>query len=127
MFPRSHSTGFSFRLPLAVPLFLFGLVGALASCDKNCAGVGLSRVLPGDTTIAVGQSFVIIYQDGGTCGGRITDANYHTVPTTGWYTPDTLIVRVDSVTGRVTGRAVGTAHILNPRVGVVLGGLVHVQ
>ena len=31
------------------------------------------------------------------------------------------------LTGRVTGRAVGTAHILNPRVGVVLGGLVHVQ
>ena len=76
----------------------------------------------------MGQSFVVIYQDGGMClGERITDANYHTVPTTGWYTPDTLIVRVDSLTGRVTGRAVGSAHIGNTLVGVSLGGIVHVR
>ena len=95
---------------------------AVTGCGRDCAGVGASRLVPADTTIAVGASFTARYQDGGSCsaGGPIT---YQDVATT-WHTTDTAVVAVDSTSGVVTGRAVGNAVVTN-RYGDGMG--VHVR
>lgn len=88
------------------------LAGGITGCgDKlTCAGIGLvPRVMPTDTTIGAGTSFVARLEEGGTCSDE-SHAVYHSVPAT-WLTSDTIVVRVDSVSGRVTGRSVGDAHI----------------
>ena len=80
-------------------------------CNNNCAGVGLARVLPETATIAVGQQFLPEYQEGDSCrGGNISDADYHATPSR-WSTQDTTVVRVDSLTGLITGRRVGDARV----------------
>jgi hypothetical protein len=105
------------------------LVGnlSLTGCayETVCAGVGLERVTPIEPTIAVGASFTARYEEGGTCTpGHVTAADYHAVPLT-WRTPDTLVVAVDAVTGRVTGKAVGDARISSDERGFMLA--VHVR
>lgn len=87
-----------------------GALAASACGDKiTCAGVGLVRVSPLDTTIAVGAVFLARYQEGGTCSDA-NHAQFRDVPVI-WRTLDTTIVRLDSISGRVTGRAVGDASI----------------
>jgi hypothetical protein len=99
---------------------LLGLAGLalssalIGSCRASevCAGFGLIRVLPSDTTISVGQSFLAVLQLGGGCAGQtVTDANYHTAATA-WFSMDSLVVTVDSLSGRVTGRAKGDAVLV---------------
>ena len=88
------------------------LAAASASaCGEKltCAGVGLVRVLPRDTTIPLGASFIARYQEGGTCSDE-RHGTYHDVSVV-WRTADTAVVRLDSLTGRVTGRAVGDAAL----------------
>jgi hypothetical protein len=77
----------------------------------GCAGVGLDRVRPTDAIIAVGQTITLEYQTGGYChGSSPTESDYVTVPTH-WTTKDTLIVALDTLTGRVSGRAIGDANV----------------
>lgn len=82
-----------------------------AACGDRitCAGVGLARLSPVDTTIGVGATFAVHYQEGGTCSDE-SHAKYYDVPIV-WHTADTAIVRLDSLSGRVTGRAIGDAHL----------------
>lgn len=90
------------------------LVAAIGSTScgmfgSDCAGIGLVRLVPVDTTIRVGQSFVIRYDEGGTCG-PVREADYHAVPLT-WTTSDSLVVRLGPDAGRVTGLSVGDARL----------------
>ena len=80
----------------------------MASCNSgDCAGVGLSRLGVTDKTIAVGQSFVAVYEEGGSC-----DNVFEPRPERSrWTTADTTIVSVDSVSGRITGLRVGDARV----------------
>jgi uncharacterized protein YjdB len=77
--------------------------GAILSGDcTDELGINLS---PGEKTVSVGQSFTPSLELT-TCGGR---KRWH--PTVVWLTADTTVVRVDSISGRITGRAQGSAHI----------------
>jgi hypothetical protein len=107
-------------------LLLAGAAFVIAACgDKVCAGVGLERFPPADTTLAVGQSFVLRFEEGGTCTpGHFTDADLHPVALT-WTTPDTMIVQLDASTQRVTGRQVGDATLTAVQRGFVVQ--VHVR
>ena len=92
------------RLPVA---FAIGAVLALAASCGDCVGVGLSRLSETERTIAVGQSFVVTYQEGSSCSNTFA-------PVSGrarWRSSDTTIAVVDSATGRVTGKRIGDATV----------------
>ena len=110
----------------ALSAFLCATLLGATGCASDCAGVGLSRVLPADITIAVGQGYFVKYQTGGTCEPYRPpqDENYKDTAAI-WYTPDTLVVRVDSTTGLVTGRAIGDAKVVIRSAGLTV--LVHVR
>ena len=97
---------------------------AVSGCG-DCAGVGLSRLHDTERTIAVGESFVAIYEEGGSCSNAFA-------PVSGiarWSTAETTIIDVDSITGRVTGKRVGDA-LVSPGGAVTTGPwtiLVHVR
>ena|SRR5215831_110107 len=76
---------------------------------SDCAGLGLERLIPMDTTIHVGESFVIRYDQGSTCGPP-SESDYHSVPLT-WTTRDSLVVHLGPDVGRVTGIAIGDAQL----------------
>ena len=85
---------------------LLAITVSVSGCG-DCAGVGLGRLAITERTIAVGQSFVAVYEEGGSC-----DNVFEPRPDmTGWTTADTAIVSVDSVSGRVTGLRVGDARV----------------
>jgi hypothetical protein len=90
------------------------LAGMGTACHDHvtvCAGVGLVRFPPTDTTISVGASFILRYQEGGTCNpGHPAESDYHDVHLA-WRTPDTAVVRLDSATARVTGLRTGDATL----------------
>jgi len=91
--------------------FLIAVIG-LTSCStfgSDCAGIGLVRLVPTDTTIRVGESFAIRYDEGATCG-PVRESDYHAVPRT-WTTNDSLVVRLGPDAGRVTGLSVGDARL----------------
>ena len=100
------------------------LLLAVSGCG-DCAGVQLSRLGVTERTIAVGESFVATYEEGGSCSG-----SFEPVPDrVRWSTAETTIVDVDSLTGRVTGKHVGDALVV-PSFGVTTGPLsllVHVR
>ncbi|HEY5085741.1 MAG TPA: hypothetical protein VII66_00145 [Gemmatimonadaceae bacterium] len=103
--------------------------------DSACADVGLARLSVTDTTIVVGQSFVVGIENGGGCV-NIPNSDSFGPPSppspniTGyWSTLDTAIVSVDSVSGQVIGKRIGDA-IVKPTVGVTTGShtlAVHVR
>jgi hypothetical protein len=71
----------------------------------GCADDLLSRVDPRSRTLRVGETYVAVASAWG-CGGtkRLTDQwRYFAV--------DTAVVRVDSLTGRVTARASGATEV----------------
>jgi hypothetical protein len=88
---------------VAIGSFSCGLFGS------DCAGIALDRLTPMDTTIHVGESFVVRYEEGSTCG-PVRESDYHTVPLT-WTTADSLIVRLVPAAARVTGLSVGDARL----------------
>ena len=93
-------------------IFLLVAVIGSSSCSmfgSDCAGIGLVRLIPMDTTIHVGESFVIRYDEGGTCG-PVRESDYHSVPRT-WTTSDSVIVRLGPDAGRVIGLSVGDARL----------------
>ena len=100
------------------------LLTSASSCG-DCAGVGLSRLGETERTIAVGQSFVATYEEGGSCTN-----NFAPVPGRArWSSSEITIVDVDSVTGRITGKRIGDALVV-PNVPVFTGPwsvLVHVR
>jgi uncharacterized protein YjdB len=63
------------------------------------------RYVPGDPSIAVGESFTASVQLS-SCGGREHPSDIFT-----WRARDTTVVTVDSTTGRVTGRAPGQTWV----------------
>ncbi len=78
----------------------------LAACaDPICTMELGIRYVPGDTTIAVGQSFTASVALS-SCGGREHPSDVFT-----WRAQDTTVVTVDSKTGRVTGRAPGETWV----------------
>ena len=89
-------------------------VGAsVTGCNSAgvCAGVGLWRTIPAESTLAVGQSLTLRHQEGGTCyPSNPQESDYHDVEVF-WSTSDTSVVQVNSPTGRVTGRAIGDARV----------------
>jgi hypothetical protein len=107
------------------PLIVVAVFAMLFSACGDCAGVGLSRLGETERTIAVGQSFVATYEEGGSCRNE-----FEPVPDRAhWTTAEVSIVDVDSLTGRVTGKRVGDALVV-PTVGVTTGPwsvLVHVR
>ena len=108
------------RLPVA---FAIGALLASASSCGDCAGVGLSRLSETERTIAVGQSFVVTYEEGGSCTNTFA-------PVPGrarWSSSDTTIVQVDSATGRVTGKRIGDATVVPNTFAPPLSLLVHVR
>lgn len=111
---------------MKLPVLLVGaaLLGLMSGCG-DCAGVGLSRLGETERTIAVGQSFVATYEEGGSCSN-----NFGPVPDRArWTSAETTIVDVDSVTGRVTGKRIGDALVM-PNQFVTTGPwslLVHVR
>lgn len=104
--------------------FSIGSLLASASGCGDCAGVGLNRLSETERTIAVGQSFVVTYEEGGSCSKIFT-------PVPGqahWTSSDSTIVRVDSVTGQVTGKRIGDATVVpNTFDATPLSLLVHVR
>jgi hypothetical protein len=93
--------------------FLFTLVIVVGLTGCGCADVGMEQVSPMEQTLKVSQSTTLQYQTGGACrtGDHFTDISLHTASTV-WHTSDTLIVVLDTLTGRVTGRAPGDAHVI---------------
>ena len=104
------------------------LVAAAAGCEGPCiAGVGLMRVVPGERTIAAGQSYTVKYQEGGGCpteDGDIIGEHYRDVRVT-WSSSDPAVARVDSLTGRVIGLRRGDAELIADNYRGV--GIVHVR
>ena len=86
-----------------------GIVATTSDCGTVCGGTGLSRVIPSAPTLAIGRSVTMVYQEGDSC--LPTDNQFHDVKIF-WTTTDTLIVSVDSLRGRVVGRATGDAHVV---------------
>ena len=107
------------RLALAV-----GIIATAQGCGRVCGGSAFGRIVPGESTIAIGQSVTLEQQVGESCGP--TDEQFHVVPTT-WSTADLTIVTLDSLTGRVIGRAVGDAHVSAKTVAGLLTVMVHVR
>jgi hypothetical protein len=104
----------------SIPLLTRATVVLTPCGDRVCAGVPLERYPPADTSLAVGQSFVLRFEEGGTCTpAHFTDAGLHPVALA-WTTPDTLIAQLDASTQRVTARQVGDATIAAVELGLVV-------
>lgn len=93
------------RLPV---VFAIGSLLASASGCGDCAGVGLTRLSESERTISVGESFVVTYEEGGSCNKIFAPV----AEGVRWSSSDSSIVQVDSITGRVTGKRVGDATVV---------------
>ena len=80
---------------LALPLLV-------SSCG-DCAGAGRSRLAETARSISVGESFLATYEDGGSCTEIFSPTS------TQWFTADTAIVELDTLSGLVRGKRVGDA------------------
>jgi len=82
----------------------------VAACNPftvgNCTDELGMRVQPVDPVVRPGESFVATLELT-SCGGR-----KRWRPTVVWRAADTLVVRVDSLTGRVTGRGIGATEVM---------------
>lgn len=86
----------------SVPIVILG--GALAT-GCGCKTVLRWRLDPAQRTLVVGESFTPTMQFLG-CGG--TEPLNDVIV---WHATDTTIVRVDSLSGRTTGRRVGATDV----------------
>ena len=89
---------------------------ALIACDggHTCAGVGAATyVTPMDTTISVGGTVTLrSVSRAEFCSGDGPLPPEKNRPSH-WHLADTTIVRLDTLTGTVTGRAVGNVTIMD--------------
>lgn len=77
----------------------------LSSGCRNGCSLGLSTTItPTDPTIRVGETITPDFVVSSECDGRIQTTQW-------WQSQDTSIVAADSATGRLTGRAIGTAVV----------------
>ena len=104
---------------------VLGLSAVVGVVGCGCADVALNRVTPAEQTIGVGQSMTLTYATGGACrsGNGFTEVSLHEGPTV-WHTKDTLVIALDTLTGRVTGRTPGDAQVVS---GGGSSATVHVQ
>jgi hypothetical protein len=82
---------------------------AAAACNDvtgDCTDELRINLQPRDPTIAPGESFTAMIELS-TCAGR-----ERWRPEVVWRAQDTTVVRVDSLTGRVTGRAIGETQVV---------------
>ena len=88
-------------------LAVAALCAGLSGCNTPtvCPSDLRLHVSPAERTIAVGESFTATAEALG-CGGtrRLSEAWV-------WRVADTAVVRVDSLSGRITGRAPGSAFV----------------
>ena len=85
-------------------------VALLAACDPasifgGCSDDLLTRVDPRNRTLRVGESYVAGASAWGCRGTKRLSDEWR------YFVIDTTIARVDSLTGRVTGRAVGATDV----------------
>lgn len=89
--------------PRLVPIVMLSVASLFASaCSAGCElGLSTSVQLPA-SVVRVGQTLTPTFTVVDECrGGTIATTQQ-------WWAEDTLVIHVDSATGRVTGRAVGT-------------------
>jgi hypothetical protein len=96
------------RYRLAVSLFTGVLL--LAACDPasvfgGCSDDLLTRVDPRSRTLRVGESYAAAASAWGCRGTKRRSDEWR------YFAVDTTVARVDSLTGRVTARAVGTTDV----------------
>jgi hypothetical protein len=107
-------------------LCAFGIAVGAAACGKEVCPVELEiGVTPHDTTITIGQSFTAKLLSITTCPSVDT-----TVVAAHWKASDTLVVNLDTLTGRVTGRSPGNASVVSSLASGFVGPLtvtVHVH
>jgi len=106
---------------------LGGVALLVTLCGCECGEGTLTRLGETERTIAVGQSFIATYETGGSyCNaGSFAPA----ADVTHWVTRDTATIALDSLTGQITGRRIGDAHV-TPTSPATLGPptlLVHVR
>ena len=77
---------------------------ALSATACDCFTL-IVRINPPATTIRVGQSTKLRHEHGVGCGSPLSPV------VTSWHTADTFVVRLDTLSGMVTGRSPGTAHV----------------
>lgn len=98
------------RLPVAVLLVLSGLSGCVIVGDPSCTGGGAALVVtPGVVVVAVGQSVTPTANDSWCDHGQ----HAYGSPTWSLLQPaDSVVVRLDSTTGRITGLRAGTTTVV---------------
>lgn len=102
-YPASAGTGVRCGL-VATALTLSGCDGVLTG--SNCTDELRVRIEPSSAQqVAVGAAFTATVALS-TCGGSKTVSDAFT-----WSARDTLVVRVEPATGRVTGRSPGTTSV----------------
>ena len=85
---------------------LVSVAAACMACDgPTMCGDPPLRIVPLDTTISPGQSFTARWETGVPCRGGWEAISTH------WATTDTDVVRLDTLSGLVTGRATGDAAV----------------
>lgn len=87
------------------------LLGLVTGCSlvAPCGTDDLSfRVVPTSQAVTIGESFTPSAEFRGCRGRKLLD------DTITWSATDTTVVRIDSVSGRVTGRAAGVTEV-HPR------------
>lgn len=92
------------------PFCLAGGILLIAACDPTsifggCTDDLLTRVDPRSRTLRVGESYVAAASAWGCRGTKRLSDEWQ------YFAGDTTIAQVDSLTGRVTARAVGTTHV----------------
>jgi hypothetical protein len=84
------------------------LSSPVAGCGR-CALVSSAEVRPdNEVVLMLGDTITAAYWVTGKCGNPPTSP---TVVALGWWTPDTLVVRVDSLTGHVRGISSGDGRV----------------
>ena len=95
---------------LAAALLLCAVSGCVIVGDPTCSGGGAAVVVtPGVVIVAVGESFTPSANDSWCDGGHQS----HGSPNWSLSQPgDSLFVKLDATTGRITGRRAGVATVV---------------
>jgi hypothetical protein len=93
---------------LAVTMIMVTGVLSMSACFECKVGALQGRLGETERTIAIGESFIATYEQGGSCDKVFTPVTEHVR----WTSAETTIVAVDSMTGQVTGLRRGDALIV---------------
>jgi len=103
---------------------VLGALSIAATGCGDCAGVGLTEIRPGiEQTISVGATLTLEYWDGGSCGSD--ESRHLDRQDVRWWTIDTLVIRVDSVSGVVQAVGRGDALVWIGWPGMAVGPSIH--